>query len=163
VERLEQLAAVGFVVAGGERGGKGRWGTRRDVDRAGRGWTRDEADGDALQGRPLPRTLTPGPSPASGRGVNSGGCEMPEPRSGGRLVVTWVEALAFDGDAGFAKIAEPAGPSGAASPRLAEHPGGDPTGGSEMPADLPAVGAAVALGEEVVDAGGRAGDGTAAR
>src|SRR6185436_20736528 len=63
----------------------------------------------------------------------------------------------------FAEVAKPAVSSGAAGPGLAEHPGGHPTGGGEMPADLPAVGAAVALGEEVVDAGGRAGDSATAR
>jgi hypothetical protein len=120
VEGLEELAPVGFVIASREGRGERRRGTWRDVDRfGGGGAARDEADGDALQGAPLPGTLTPGPSPASGRGVNSGGCEMPEPGGGGGLGVTWVETLALDGDAGLAKNAKPAVSSGAPGPGLA--------------------------------------------
>src|SRR6185436_9180040 len=152
VEGLEELAPVGLVIASREGRGERRWGTGRDVYRLGRGGAaRDEADDDALKGYG---------GGACGR--HAAGCQAPEPGGGGGLVVTWIEALAFDGDAGFAKITEPAVSSGASGPGLAEHPGWHPTGGGEMPADLPAVVAAVGLGEEVVDAGGGAGDRAAA-
>src|SRR6185295_1113484 len=148
--------------------GERRRGTGRDVDRLGRGGAAcDEADGDALQGGgplPAPHPLAPSPiaPPAPGKGGTLPRTQAPEPRCGGGLVVTRIEALAFDGDAGFAEVAKSAVSSGAAGPGLAQHPGGHPAGGGEMPADLPAVGAAVALGEEVEDAGGGAGDGAAA-
>src|SRR6185436_18454752 len=136
-------------------------GTRRDVDRLGRGGAaRDEADGDAAQrqragsaGTLNPWPLLPHALPPRGRRGTGHWSQAPEPGGGGGLVVTWIEALAGDGDAGFAEIAKAAVSSGAAGPGLAEHPGGDPTGGGEMPADLPAVVAVVGLGEEVVDAG----------